>query len=115
MWPTTNQDGRFTFEQLPDGEHELKATLDRFVPAVRAMRLVNGETEPLVLQLSVGAFERVLVTAEEDRRARPAVGPHGAERALRDGLAGSRRFTRWPIWPGGCRLSHSHRTAISAS
>src|SRR4029453_10893860 len=62
---TTNQDGRFTLEQLPDGEYELKAILDRFVPAVRAVRLVNGETEPLVLALSVGAFEQVLVTAEK--------------------------------------------------
>ncbi len=62
---TTNQDGRFTFQQLPDGEYELKATLDRFVPAVRAVRLVDGVSEPLVLTLSVGAFEQVLVTAEK--------------------------------------------------
>jgi Carboxypeptidase regulatory-like domain/TonB-dependent Receptor Plug Domain len=62
---TTNQDGRFTFQQLPDGEYELKAALDRFVPAVRAVRLVDSKTEPLVLTLSVGAFEQVLVTAEK--------------------------------------------------
>jgi iron complex outermembrane recepter protein len=62
---TTNQDGRFTFQQLPDGEYELRAALDRFVPALRAVRLVDSKTEPLVLTLSVGAFEQVLVTAEK--------------------------------------------------
>jgi iron complex outermembrane receptor protein len=59
---TTNQDGRFVLEQLPDGEYELTAGLDHFVPMVRTIRLVNGTTEPVVLTLSVGVFEQVLVT-----------------------------------------------------
>jgi iron complex outermembrane recepter protein len=59
----TDQEGRFTLQQLPDGEYELTAALDRFVPIVRILRLVNGTTEPVVLTLSVGVFEQVLVTA----------------------------------------------------
>ncbi len=60
---TTDQEGRFAFQQLPDGEYELTASLDGFVPTVRTFRLVAGATEPLALTLSVGLNEQVLVTA----------------------------------------------------
>jgi iron complex outermembrane receptor protein len=62
---TTDQDGRFVLQQLSDGEYELRAALDHFVPVVRHVRLVNGTAEPLVLTLLVGAFEQVLVTASK--------------------------------------------------
>jgi iron complex outermembrane recepter protein len=59
----TDEDGRFALRQLPDGEYELTAALDGFVPAVRALLVVAGAAEPLALTLSVGVFEQVLVTA----------------------------------------------------
>src|SRR5262245_62296228 len=48
---TTDNEGRFALQQLPDGEYELTATLDHFVPMVRTIRLVNGSTEPVVLKI----------------------------------------------------------------
>src|SRR5262249_11166755 len=50
----TDGDGRFIIQQLPEDEYELTAVMDRFVPAVRTVRVHAGGTEPLVLTMSVG-------------------------------------------------------------
>jgi iron complex outermembrane receptor protein len=60
---TTDTDGRFVVQQLPDGEYQLTAALDRFLPTARTVQVAGGRSETLALTLSVGIFEQVLVTA----------------------------------------------------
>jgi iron complex outermembrane recepter protein len=61
----SDAEGRFTFQNLADGAYELTATLAGFAPASRRLRLVHGGTEPVLVTLSVGAFDQTLVTASK--------------------------------------------------
>lgn len=60
---SSDAEGRFVFENLPDGTYELTAALEGFASVRRTVRVVRGAADPLALTLSVGAFEETRVTA----------------------------------------------------
>jgi iron complex outermembrane recepter protein len=61
----TGPDGRFDFQNLPDGEYDLTATRDGFAPEHRRLRIDSGGTALLEVTLSVQFLEETLVTAEK--------------------------------------------------
>ena len=59
----TGPDGRFAFQDLPDGEYELKATLRGFAPATRDVRFTGGKATPVSIVLRVQILDEITVTA----------------------------------------------------
>jgi iron complex outermembrane recepter protein len=72
---TTGPEGAFDFQDLPEGEYELDASLTGFAPARRTLRVIADQKVFVSLTLSVSAQEQVLVTAtktgERDLQATP--------------------------------------------
>ncbi len=71
----TGPDGRFEFENLPEGQYELTAVRAGFAPVGRSLRLRSGEPVVLSLTLPVALAEQTVVTAakygERDLQAIP--------------------------------------------
>jgi iron complex outermembrane receptor protein len=59
----TGLDGRFVFENVPEGQYELTAARDGYLGVSRHLRLAAGETVTFELTLWLRAFEKVVVTA----------------------------------------------------
>lgn len=71
----TGPDGRFDFQNLPEGPYDLTAARTGFAPVRRSVRLVSDEPVALTLTLSVVVTEQTIVTAsrtgERDLQAIP--------------------------------------------
>jgi iron complex outermembrane recepter protein len=61
----TDRDGRFVLEPVPNGEHEITATLADLALGTGSVRVVDGETAIVALSLSFRIVDRVLVTADK--------------------------------------------------
>ena len=62
---TTDEDGRFAFGDLPDGEYRLRVGPDGFAPTEQRVRLSNGATLSVAFKLVVRIDERIVVTASK--------------------------------------------------
>jgi iron complex outermembrane receptor protein len=61
---STDGDGRFVLEPVPNGEHVITATLTNLAFSTVTVRVVDGETALVTLSLSFRIVDRVLVTAD---------------------------------------------------
>jgi iron complex outermembrane receptor protein len=62
---TTDEDGRFAFSDLPDGEYRLRVGPDGFAPAEQRVQLSGGATMTIAFRLVILVAERVVVTASK--------------------------------------------------
>jgi hypothetical protein len=60
----TDDAGKFLFGLLPPGEYTLRASLEGFEPAERALRLETGQRQSVDLQIGLGTAESIDVVAE---------------------------------------------------
>jgi iron complex outermembrane receptor protein len=62
---TTDEDGRFEFGELPDGEYRLRVEPDGFAPTEQRVRISNGATVSVAVGLVVRVAEKIVVTASK--------------------------------------------------
>jgi iron complex outermembrane recepter protein len=62
---STDREGRFVLEPVPDGEYAITATLADVASATGRVRVVDGETAVVVLTLSIRTTDVVMVTADK--------------------------------------------------
>jgi TonB dependent receptor/Carboxypeptidase regulatory-like domain len=60
----TDEEGKFLFGILPPGAYTLRATLEGFEPAERAVPLETGQRQTVELKLGLGTAEEIAVVAE---------------------------------------------------
>jgi TonB-linked SusC/RagA family outer membrane protein len=71
-----NQDGRFIIQQVPAGQHEVRATLIGYSQQTRAVELVAGATATVSFELSETAIElgAVVVSATGQQQTKREIG-----------------------------------------
>ena len=62
---TTDEEGRFAFRDLPDGEYRLRVGPDGFAPAEQRVQLSGGAPVSVVFRLVVRVAEKIVVTASK--------------------------------------------------
>ena len=62
---STDREGRFVLEPVPNGDHVITATLADVARGTRSVRVVDGETAVVALTLSIRIADRVMVTADK--------------------------------------------------
>src|SRR6476469_3213218 len=66
---TTDRNGAFTFDNVPQGSYELRTSLAGFMRATNAITIAPGPQPPLRLTLQVAAMAEA-VTVRQDSKAR---------------------------------------------
>ena len=62
---STDREGRFVLEPVPNGDHVITATLADVARGTRSVRVVDGETAVVALTLSIRIADVVIVTADK--------------------------------------------------
>jgi iron complex outermembrane receptor protein len=62
---STDREGRFVLEPVPQGDHVIVATLADVARGTRSVRVADGETAGAALTLSIRIADRVIVTADK--------------------------------------------------
>jgi hypothetical protein len=115
----TDEAGRFKLAGLPVGPYEVRATLDRFRPAVRPdVVLVVGEPVVLHLTLALGGAEDEVTVTGEIPAVRTSSGELGylvSEEAIRDLPLNGRNYTDLAfLQPGVVAFPHREGGSVVA-
>ena len=62
---STDREGQFVLEPVPNGDHVITATLEDVARGTRSVRVVDGQTAVVALTLSIRIADRVIVTADK--------------------------------------------------